>query len=299
MNNTSRVIDISHLQTWVGREKTVVDDLSADKARALSAALEREDYRPALPESGSALPPCWQWIYFVDTPSALTTSGDGHPKTGGFLPPVPLPRRMWAAGNFAIHLPVLLGTPAHKRSVVSSVDLKQGATGTLVFVTVRHTIEQAGRICMEEEQNIVYREMPAEPSPLAPGKTAPKDTDWVIDIRPDPVLLFRYSALTYNGHRIHYDRQYAIEEEFYPALVLHGPLQATLLANCARQFYADTELSQLMYFSFRALRPLFDTDCLSLCGKRDGNTLSLWTRSHEGFVGMTATAQLGEGKDPL
>lgn len=294
MSNSSTVIDIDHLQSWVGREKVLTDGLSPHQARALSAALEREGYRPALPDAGSVLPPAWHWLYFADTPSALMTGSDGHPKTGDFLPPVPLPRRMWAAGKFVVHNPVLLGVVAQKRSVVSGVDLKQGSTGALVFVTVKHSIEQSGQVCVEEEQNIVYREMPTGPSPLPSGKVPPEEADWVIDIQPDPVLLFRFSALTYNGHRIHYDRHYAIEEEFYPALVVHGPLQATLLANSVREHCAGLEIAD---FSFRAQRPLFDTDRLSVCGKCQDDKVSLWTRSHDGFIGMAATAHLSNGEN--
>jgi 3-methylfumaryl-CoA hydratase len=294
MSDSSAVIDIDHLQTWVGREKVVTDDLSPHQARALSAALERDGYQPALPGVGSVLPPAWQWLYFVDTPSALMTGSDGHQMTGDFLPPVPLPRRMWAAGKFAVHKPVLLGAAAQKRSVVSSVDLKQGSTGTLVFVTVKHTIEQARQVCVEEEQNIVYLEMPTGPSPLPLGKVAPEHADWIIDIQPDPVLLFRFSALTYNGHRIHYDRHYAINDEFYPALVVHGPLQATLLANSVREHCAGLDIVD---FSFHAQRPLFDTDRFSVCGKRECDEVTLWTRSHDGFIGMMATARLSNGED--
>ena len=294
MNISNPSIDIDNLKTWVGRETVVVDDLSPFKAAALSAALERQDHQPRLPEAGSELPPGWQWVYFVDAPSALMTGVDGHPKTGDFLPPVPLPRRMWAAGSYTVHRPVLLGTSAQKRSLVSSVDLKEGSTGTLVFVTVNHTIEQSGQVCIEEEQNIVYREMPDGPKPLPPGKVAPEAADWVIDVQASPVLLFRYSALTYNSHRIHYDRQYASDTEFYPALVVHGPLQATLLADSVREHCAGSSIKQ---FSFRAQRPLFDTDSLSVCGKREGDEVKLWTRSHDGFVGMSATAQLSTGED--
>jgi 3-methylfumaryl-CoA hydratase len=282
-------IDLAHLQTWIGREQVVVDDLSPHPARALSAALERPGYTPPLPVVGDALPPAWQWLYFVDTPSRLQTGADGHPRTGGFLPPVPLPRRMWAAGHFTVHAPLVLGTPAEKHSVVSHVDLKQGSSGTLVFVTVTHTLRQGGQVCIDEEQNLVYRAMPTAPAPLPVGESAPLDADWRIAVQPDPVLLFRFSALTYNGHRIHYDRPYAIEQEFYPALVVHGPLQATLLADSVRAHCPGCGITD---FRFRAQRPLFDTDTLWVCGKRAGDRVALWTESHDGFIGMTATAVL-------
>lgn len=288
----SQTIDIAHLQTWIGREQITVDDMSVFKAQALANALQRETYSLPYPEAGVELNPAWQWLYFVDIPSALQTGQDGHPKTGGFLPPVPLPRRMWAAGNFNYLAPIVLGVAAEKRSVVTHVELKEGSTGTLVFVTVKHVISQQGRVCLKEEQNIVYREMPTAAVALPPGKQAPEDSDWTIAIQPDPVLLFRFSALTYNGHRIHYDRQYAIDDEFYPALVVHGPLQATLLANTALEHCPNERISE---FSFRAQRPLFDTDKFSLCGKREGDELTLWTQSHDGFIGMKASATLSDG----
>lgn len=289
-------IDIDHLKTWIGREQTVENGLPPASARALSAALERDDHRPALPSAGDALPPAWQWLYFLETPSALNTGTDGHPKTGGFLPPVPLGRRMWAAGNFKIRRPLMLGRSARKKSVVSDVELKEGASGTLVFVTVKHTVDQFSEVCIEEEQNLVYLEIPTRASPLPPGRRAPDDADFCINIQPDPVLLFRYSALTYNSHRIHYDRLYAVESEFYPGLVVHGPLQATLLADSAAKFFGDDGKFRVADFSFRAQRPLFDSDPLSICGTREGDELRLWTRSHDGFIGMTATARLTDGE---
>ena len=280
------------IQSWVGKEVRVVDDLSPTKARTLSNALAREPGETGELRTGDHLPPGWQWLYFLDTPNAHMTGSDGHPKTGDFLPPVPLPRRMWAAGKFAIGAPMVLGTPAEKHSTVSSVDTKNGSTGQLVFVTVDHSVVQNGQTCIEEQQTIVYREMPDGPSPLPAGKQAPDDCDWSITIRPNPILLFRFSALTYNAHRIHYDRHYAVEEEHYPALVVHSPLQAILLANSVQEHLGPT----LSDFSFRAQRPLFDTDEFSVCGKVEGDSVRLWTRSHDGFIATSAKANLVSGE---
>lgn len=282
----SNAIDIDFLKTWVGKERIREDDLSPFKAQALGAALDRE----ATLVAGDALPPTWQWLYFVDTPQASATGPDGHPKTGGFLPPVPLPRRMWAAGNFTIAKPLTLGCPAQQSSVIKSVDLKAGKSGTLLFVNVEHSTRQNGELCLVEEQNIVYRDMPTTSAPLPPGELAPADADWEMPITPDPVLLFRYSALTYNGHRIHYDRDYAVNSEFYPALVVHGPLLATLLAELVVKHIPG---AQMETFQFRAQRPSFDTDNFTVCGKRNGDNLALWTRSHDGFIGMSAKVKLG------
>lgn len=289
-------VDIANLKQWEGREQQLVDDLSPFKAHALFTALAREKNQMTPPGAGSILPPCWQWLYFLDTPSALETGTDGHPKTGGFLPPVPFPRRMWAAGKFEVLAPLTLGTPAEKSSRVSNVEFKEGSTGPLVFVTVKHRFMQDGQICIEEEQHIVYREMPTGPSPVPAGRPAPEDADWMIQVQPDPVLLFRFSALTYNAHRIHYDRQYAMEQEHYPALVVHSPLQAILLANSVQAQLEnksqDDKSSALTSLEFRAQRPLFDTDSFQVCGKAEEDKVRLWTRSHDGFIATSATVRL-------
>lgn len=278
-------IDIDFLRTWVGKENPVADDLNPFPARALAAALDHT----ALPGKGDLLPPPWHWLYFLDTPSATGTGHDGHPKKGGFLPPVPLPRRMWAAGKFEIEQPLLLGAPAQKKSTIRSVELKEGKTGALVFVNIEHALYQNERRCILEEQNVVYRDMPTSFAPLPPGDVAPTDADWVRTITPDPVLLFRFSALTYNCHRIHYDRDYAMKEEFYPALVVHGPLLATLLLDHVAANVKDKRVAK---FSFRAVRPTFDNAPFTVSGKCEGDTMNLWTTDAEGFVGMTAKAVL-------
>jgi 3-methylfumaryl-CoA hydratase len=278
-------IDIDHLRQWVGRERTAVDDLHPFQAQALGHALDLS--APVM--AGHVLPPSWQWLYFLDTPAASITGPDGHPKLGEFLPPAPLPRRMWAAGAMQVERPLRLGTPATRRSVIRSVDAKSGKSGSLVFVTLDHEISQSGQLCLREEQNLVYREMPSGAAQLPPGETAPKGADWSRSITPDPVLLFRYSALTYNSHRIHYDRHYAVERDFYPALVVHGPLLATLLLDLVK---ANLPEASIAAFQFRAVRPTFDTHPFSLHGKRHGNTLKLWSADHEGNVCMSATASL-------
>lgn len=277
-------IDIDHLRQWVGRSETHEQHLDPFPARALAGLLDRAD----VPCEGDVLPLPWHWLYFLDAPSREGTGVDGHPKRGGFLPPVPLPRRMWAAGELTLHEPLRLGCVARKTSTVRSVDLKQGRAGPLVFVTVAHDLEQDGRRCISELQHIVYRDAPTGPVPLLPGEPAPVDGEWTRTVSPDPVMLFRFSALTYNGHRIHYDRDYATREEFYPALVVHGPLLATLLLDLlAREGQAK---SPPAHFSFRALRPAFDTDRLCLFGRATPERVALWTTDATGMVGMTASA---------
>jgi 3-methylfumaryl-CoA hydratase len=281
------VIDIDHLKAWVGREHRRAEPLADFPARALAAALGRS----RLPEAGEPLPPSWHWLYFLDTPSSTGTGIDGHPQKGGFLPPVPLPRRMWAGGGVHVLQPLRLGSPAEKLSVIRSVELKGGKTGALVFVNLDHEIHQDSRLCISEQQTLVYRDMPAEFAPLPDGELAAAAADWTAALEPSPVLLFRFSALTYNGHRIHYDRDYATREEFYPGLVVHAPLLATLLVDLALDNNPGMSIRQ---FRFRAIRPTFDLGPVTLCGARSGNEVSLWSADHDNFVGMRVMATLGK-----
>ncbi len=282
-------IDTEHLKQWVGRTESARDLISAGAANALAATLDRDEHLA----DGHALPPLWHWIYFWSVAAMSALGQDGHAKRGGFLPPVPLPRRMWAGGRLRFEAPLVLGTAADKTSSILDVNVKQGSTGPLAFVTVAHAIAQNGRTCVLEEHDIVYR----EPAPsmaggkAAPGKPAPDDAQWSRIIDPDPVLLFRYSALTFNGHRIHYDRSYATGVEGYGGLIVHGPLIATLLVDLLRR-----ELPQraLKTFGFRAVSPLFDIERFSLHGKLsgDGSTARLWAANARGELAMQAEATL-------
>lgn len=273
------------LQAWVGRERSMVDPMPLFPARALAAALGRE----ALPEDGDVLPLCWHWLYFHDTPRAAATGIDGHPKVGEFLPPVALPRRMWAAGALSAHEPLRVGVPAKRISRIRSIERKTGKSGELLFVTVDHLLSQDGRVCIAEEQNLVYREAATGVSPMPAGEPAPTEADARREIVPDPVLLFRYSALTYNAHRIHYDREYATTREFYPALVVHGPLLATLLLELLDERVPAVPIAE---FRFRAVRPTFDRDPFTTCIRRDDRGYALWSADHEGRLGMSATVVL-------
>jgi 3-methylfumaryl-CoA hydratase len=278
-------LDIDFLKQWEGRQEVKNDDISLFPAQALAAALNNDH----IPQKGDALPVFWEWLYFLPTPRGDATGADGHPDKGGFLPPVPLPRRMWAAGEVDCLKALIIGEPATRVSTIESVELKSGSSGTLVFVNVRHDISQGGGLCISQVQNIVYREAAGGPSELPPGKSASADLDVMHLVKPDPVLLFRYSALTYNGHRIHYDRDYAVREEFYPALVVHGPLLVTLLLELQRQHFSKFRAKS---FKFRAVRPTFDTAAFSVSAKRKGAELSLWSADESGSVCMTLTAQL-------
>lgn len=274
-------IDLDFLRTWVGREQTVLDPMTPFPARAWAAALDHA----VLPEVGDALPLPWHWLYFLETPTASGTGADGHPKKGGFLPPVPLPRRMWASGELKVSQTLRLGTPASKVSRVQSVSLKEGKTGALVFVTVEHVLSQAGQVCITEKQHLVYRDMPTQAAPLPPGEVSREVPAWTNTIHPDPVLLFRFSALTYNCHRIHYDRDYAVQQEFYPGLVVHGPLLATLLLDAVATHSPTTPIKT---FEFRAVRPTFDLADFQVHGCPGPTGLNLWTSDAQGYVGMSA-----------
>jgi 3-methylfumaryl-CoA hydratase len=277
------VIDLAHLRGWVGREQVMTQAIDPFPARALAGLLDRA----TAPGEGDALPLPWHWLYFLDAPARAATGADGHPLRGGFLPPVPLPRRMWAGGRLQVHAPLRIGRIAQKVSTVRSVDLKEGKTGPLVFVTVDHVVSQDGHTCIAEEQNIVYRDAPTAPAPLPPGERAPAAPAWEHALVPDPALLFRFSALTYNGHRIHYDRDYATQVEFYPALVVHGPLLATLLLDLVQREQPGAAING---FSFRAMRPSFDGQPLRVCGTPTATGAELWASDAEGFTGMKASA---------
>jgi 3-methylfumaryl-CoA hydratase len=279
----SAPIDIAHLREWVGREQQAEQVLAPFPAAAMAGLLDRE----AAPKEGDELPVPWHWLYFLETPRRSEIGVDGHPKRGGFLPPVPLPRRMWAASRIDVMQPLVIGQAARKVSTVGKVDLKQGKTGPLVFVTVKHELRQGGATCLLEEQDIVYREAPTAPAPLPPGEPAPTQAEWTGSLQPDAALLARFSALTYNGHRIHYDRDYAVREEFYPALVVHGPLLATLLLDLQQRCRPKARLAR---FEFRALRPAFDTDVIHLRGQPREGGADLWTAGPEGFIGLRAQA---------
>jgi len=281
-------LSIDHLRDWIGRAETRRDMVAPKPVAAMSATLDRDDPEP---ERGSAVPPLWHWMFFVSLTRPGGLNADGHTKLGGFLPPVPLPRRMFAGGRFVFHHPLRVGDEIERLSTIKSVSAKQGRSGHMVFVTVQHDISDARGIAITEEHDIVYREAvkPGETQPQP--RKAPDDEAYSLEIVPDPVLLFRYSALTFNGHRIHYDRKYVTEVEGYPGLVVHGPLTATLLVELLRRNVPDAKMNR---FSFRAVRPLFDTHRFTVCGRTgaDGN-VALWTRDHEGWLTMEASAGLG------
>jgi len=278
-----------NLADWVGRTETVEDQITPAPIAALSATLDRDPVRPS---AGTPIPALWHWLYFLPLARQSEIGPDGHGKRGGFLPPVPLPRRMWAGSQFRFHQPLRVGDSIARTSRIESVSEKSGRSGQLVFVKVKHEIRANGSAqpALTEIHDIVYRDAPKPGEVAAPPQPAPNaafEKKWV----PDDVLLFRYSALTFNGHRIHYDRRYVTEVEGYAGLIVHGPLQATLLHDLLRWQLPEARVTT---FEFRAMRPLFDLHSFHVCGAplEDGKTFRLWTRDHEGAVTMDATARV-------
>jgi 3-methylfumaryl-CoA hydratase len=283
----SATVDLDHLKTWIGRTETRTDLVTAVPLDSLAATLDRDDPQAS---RGTVVPPLWHWLYFLPVSPLSEAGPDGHPKRGGFLPPVPLPRRMFAGGRFEFHQPLKVGDEITRASRITDVSAKTGRSGTLVFVTVRHEIRNAAGMAMTEEHDIVYRENPRADAPVPAPQAAPTGESFSREIAPDAVLLFRYSALTFNSHRIHYDRTYVTQVEGYPGLIVHGPLIATLLTELAR---GESPQQQMRSFSFRAVRPLFDIHRFTVCGTRDGKKMALWTRDHEGSLTMEAQAEFG------
>jgi 3-methylfumaryl-CoA hydratase len=283
-------MDLDSLRAWIGRSETRSVVASAMPLAQLAATLARGGL--ADPAPGTLVPPLWHWLYFLPLTPASELGPDGHARRGGFLPPVALPRRMWAGGRLAFHQPIAAGDEIERGSRIAEVSGKAGKSGPLVFVTVRHAIRGPQGLAIEEEHDIVYREAPRAGSRSAPVTRAPNDETFAREIAPDPVLLFRYSALTFNGHRIHYDRSYVTQVEGYPGLVVHGPLIATLLLELLHRERPEAALRR---FAFKALRPVFDIHRFTLCGRPepgDERRIALWARDHEGALALEASAEI-------
>ncbi len=281
-------LDIERLKQWIGKTESRTDFAAATPVQALAATLDRDD-APA--QTGDPIAPCWHWLYFLPLHRQSEIGPDGHPQRGGFLPPVPLPRRMWAGSRIEFLRPLRVGSQLRRESRIADVSVKEGRTGPLVFVRVRHEIADEASVVLVDEHDIVYRENPKPGDPEPPVQLAPAEHEWTRTIRPDDVLLFRYSALTFNGHRIHYDRRYVTEVEGYPGLVVHGPLIATLLLDLLRRNVPGANVAR---FAFRAMKPTFDVTPFEVRGRRgaDGKTVHLWAQHTDGALAMDATATL-------
>ena len=272
---------------WLGRTEERRDTVTATPMAALAATLDRDDLPPA---TGTALPPLWHWLYFLPLQRQSEIGADGHAKRGGFLPPVPLPRRMWAGGRLRFDHPLRIGDAMTRTSRIAAISSKQARSGPLVFVTIEHSIANGAGVAIREEHDIVYRDLPAAGATAPTPTAAPVDESFVRTIVADDVLLFRYSALTFNGHRIHYDRRYVTEVEGYPGLIVHGPLIATLLVDLLRRERPDASVRR---FEFKALSPLFDLHPFTVCGKPEGDRrFALWARGADGALAMQASAEI-------
>lgn len=272
-------LDIDHLRQWIGREETKSELLTPAAVDRFNATFDFTGE----PRDGDAAP---AMIHLCLAPPAAPTAQlgpDGHPARGGFLPPVPLPRRMWAGGSFSFTGDIRVGETVTRRSTIRDVSVKHGRTGTLCFVTVDHFIDSNGREAVRERQDIVYRgtdSAPAKPADPAPHGAHRRR------VEPSAALLFRYSALTFNGHRIHYDAPYVREVEGYPGLIVHGPLQASQLVHLAEKIGGRVPAR----FDFRSLSTIFDTADYTLNAEVDGDALRLWTAQIGGPVAMEARA---------
>lgn len=275
-------------QDWIGRSERHTDDIDPWRARAAAAML---DCQALELEPGSALPPLWHWFYFLATVPQTGLADDGHPRKGGFMPPIDLPRRMFAGSRMTFHRPLRLGQVAERCATIRDVQQKSGRSGRLAFVTVDYTLSQGDELCIEEQQDIVYREAGAPvPAPefIPPPATPPGA--WAREVTADSRLLFRFSALTFNAHRIHYDRAYARDEEGYPGLIVHGPLTAMLLADLVSR----NDPHRITHFSFRGAAPLFDLAPLRLSGTLQDRSVQLEARGPDERIALSATAVLEE-----
>jgi len=278
----AETMDEAVLRGWIGNSESVTDTLDAAHANKLAGTLDDE----TVYADDDPLPPSWHWAWFVSGSPQSKLGRDGHPVLGGFMPPVALPRRMWAGSELMFEKPVLIGETITKTSTIEGVKMKSGNSGTLCFVTVRHDFSGGNDDHrFADRQTLVYLNDP-EPDAPAPGLVEAPEGEVLATVEPTPTLLFRYSALTFNTHRIHYDRDYCQDVEGYPGLVVHGPLQATMLAGEAVSKAKDrTKDQKIAKLAFRARAPLFDTARFAICS--DGS--QFWTQTPQGGVAMSLT----------
>lgn len=274
-----------HFSEWVGRTETSMDCVDESRAAKMFATLDMPCPQPICDQ---VLPNLWHWMFFAPVVPFGELGNDGHPERGGFLPPVDLPRRMWAGGRLEFFRQIEVGNKIRRVSSIKDIVAKKGRTGEMVFVTVAHQILDDHGVLINEEQDIVYRELVLPDASTPSYKTSDESSDFSAEIFPNPVTLFRYSALTFNGHRIHYDRKYCLEEEGYPGLVFHGPLTATYLAQL---LVAQVESVALTGFSFRAIKPLFDNHAFIVHGReQESGVYNLWATDYLGHIAMEARA---------
>jgi 3-methylfumaryl-CoA hydratase len=278
-------IDLDHLRQWIGRSSQATDIVTAQLAKGLRATLFQEIGEPKV---GDAAPWTVHWCLAQPVFPMSALSQDGHPTRGGFLPPVPLPRRMWAGGELEFFDALRVGDEVTRTSRIADVTMKTGSTGALCFVSVDHLVTTSRGTALRERQDIVYRDISSAQS-AAPAKTPapPPSAQHRETHMADPVLLFRYSALTFNGHRIHYDRDYVTKVEGYPGLIFHGPLQAAFIIELAAKLHGGAAPKK---FSYRGLQPLFEGSEFSVNANDSGAGMELWTANSAGQPTMKGTA---------
>jgi 3-methylfumaryl-CoA hydratase len=272
---------------WIGRDITEADIVGDGPVRGLIATL---DSHIATPQPGDAAPLLAHWLCCLSYTPLADAGPDGHVRHGALTPPVAPPRRMWAGSDISFHRPLRIGAAITRHSKIGDVTEKLGRTGRLMFVRVDHEISDRDGPLLNEAQTLVYRDPPVPGAPSPAPQPAPAERQWQRRIDPDPVMLFRYSALTFNSHRIHYDRRYATEVEGYPGLVVHGPLIATLLLH---ELIAHHPAADVTTYSFRAVRPIFDTAPFLLYGALDSaGSAQLFAADDSGALCFSATATL-------
>jgi 3-methylfumaryl-CoA hydratase len=278
--------NLESLKQWIGRSETAIDYVTVPAVDRLSATLDRED---PFPRIGDPLPIGWHSILFPRVVRHSQIGPDGHPQRGDFLPPVPLPRRMFAGKRTTFLAPLHVGDEVRRVSTIQAVNIKDGRSGRMVFVTVKTDISSPRGLAISEEQDIVYRGEPDKNAPPPPPQPAPGKAVWQHEVTPDPVLLFRYSALTFNGHRIHYDHPYVTGVEGYPNLVMNGGLTTLLVYELART-HATTPIR---FMSSRNVRALFVGRRITLCGEpsADNKTAKLWAQDDTGALALSAEAE--------
>ncbi len=278
--------NLEQLKQWIGQRESAVDYVTIPLVERLAATLDRDD---PMPKPGDALPVGWYSTLFPRVVRQSQIGPDGHPKRGDFLPPVPLPRRMFAGRRITFHADLQVGDEVRRESTIKDVTSKEGRSGQMVFVTVTTNILSPRGLAVSEEQDIVYRGDPDPNAPPPAPQPAPGKAVWSRVVTPDPVTLFRYSALTFNGHRIHYDHPYVTKVEGYPDLVMNGGMTTLLVFELARANAA----TPLKFIASRNVRPMFVNRPFTVCGEpaADGKTAKLWVVDDQNALSLSATAE--------
>ena len=276
-------LDIADLRPWIGRQETVADTLWPWPAAAMAALLDQVK----APRPGDPLPPLWHWVYFLAMHPQSRIAEDGHARRGDFIPPIGLPRRMFAGARLTFSRPLRIDEEAQRTSTIAGIESKAGRSGELILLKIRHEVATAAGPAMVEEHDIVYRDRPRDDAPVHEPRHRPTAPVWRAKIHADVAMLFRYSALLFSAHRIHYDRPFALAAG-YPGLVVHGQLIATLLAELVRRH----DPRPLVSFGFRSCGALYDTAPFVICGAPAGERITLWAEDQDGAVAMQAEAQV-------